>query len=135
MVDNLSPVVVPRRDFDRLFALTKASAGRNAPETLRALMDKLDIAEDAFADEALEKTITMNSRARIRDDEKSTCFTVTLVYPGLEDVSAGRISVLSPIGIALLGISEGCSVRYVTPAGQERSLTVLKILHQPDGQG
>ena len=135
MDDSLSPVIVPRRDFDRLFALAKASAGRNAPEVARALMDKLDAAQDAIADETLQRTVTMNSRARIRDDEKSTCFTVTLVYPGLEDVSAGRISVLTPMGTALLGVSERCAVRFVTSAEQTRSLTVLKILHQPDDLG
>jgi regulator of nucleoside diphosphate kinase len=52
---------------------------------------------------------------------------VTLVFPGEADISRDRISILTPIGIALIGLSEGQSITWVTRDGRERGLTVLSV--------
>ena len=52
---------------------------------------------------------------------------VTLVYPTAADVAAGRISVLTPVGAALIGLSAGQSMAFETPSGEPRSLTVLEV--------
>jgi regulator of nucleoside diphosphate kinase len=52
---------------------------------------------------------------------------VTLVYPEAADVDAGKISILTPIGAALIGLSVGQTIEFQTPGGRWRSLTVLKV--------
>jgi len=56
---------------------------------------------------------------------------VTLVYPEEADVEAGKISVLTPIGAALIGLSAGQTIEFRIPGGRWRSLTLLKAI-QPD---
>ncbi|HBR45490.1 MAG TPA: nucleoside diphosphate kinase regulator, partial [Afipia sp.] len=50
-----------------------------------------------------------------------------LVYPEAADVDAGRISILTPIGAALIGLSVGQTIEFQTPGGRWRSLTVLRV--------
>jgi len=54
-----------------------------------------------------------------------------LVYPGEEDAGAGRISVLSPLGAALLGLAEGQSFPWRSATGVKRTLQVIRVVHQP----
>ena len=56
---------------------------------------------------------------------------VRLVYPGEEDTDIGRVSVLTPIGAALIGLSEGQSIRWRSALGDWRDLTVLRIRQVP----
>jgi regulator of nucleoside diphosphate kinase len=56
---------------------------------------------------------------------------VTLVYPHEADLDAGRISVLTPVGAALIGLSVGQSIEWQSPTGGWRSLTVLRV-HDPE---
>ena len=64
----------------------------------------------------------------ILDDSRERM--VTLVYPGLADISQDRISILTPIGTALIGLSEGQTMTWWTRDGRERSLTVIEV-HGP----
>jgi regulator of nucleoside diphosphate kinase len=52
---------------------------------------------------------------------------VRLVYPNAADIDAGRVSVLTPIGAALIGLSAGQAISFETPSGEQRSLTVLDV--------
>ena len=61
----------------------------------------------------------------IADDGRKR--TVTLVFPGLADISQGRISILTPIGTALIGLSEGQTMTWSTRDGRERNLTVMMV--------
>ena len=53
--------------------------------------------------------------------------TITLVYPGDADISEGKVSVLTPIGTALLGLSEGQSMHWTARDGREHELTVTAV--------
>jgi len=79
-------------------------------------------------------TVTMGSVVRYREDDTGKIITATLVYPG-EDGYEGRISVLTPEGGALLGLSVGQSIPYVSRDDRATSLTVLRVLFQPEVQG
>jgi regulator of nucleoside diphosphate kinase len=76
-------------------------------------------------------TVTMGATVRYRDGDTGQIFTVTLVYPETENRAASRVSVLSPEGAALIGLSEGQSTRYVTTDGRMKWLIVLRVLVQP----
>ena len=73
--------------------------------------------------------MTMGSSVEFRDDVTGQVRCVVRVYPDKADVSAGRISVLTPVGAALIGLSKNQSIDWETPARERRSLTVLSV-HQ-----
>jgi regulator of nucleoside diphosphate kinase len=75
--------------------------------------------------------VTMHSTVRFRDDT-GRVQTATVVYPGEEADGAGGISVLSPMGSALIGLSEGQSIRYEADDGRIGRLTVMQVLAHPE---
>jgi regulator of nucleoside diphosphate kinase len=78
--------------------------------------------------------ITMNSQVVFCDIETKEELKYWLVFPDDVDINQGKISVLSPIGCALLGYRIGDIIPVKTPGG-ERKLKVEKILQQPESQG
>ena len=79
--------------------------------------------------------VTMNSRVLYQDVLTHEEGTVTNVYPADADASSGGISVLSPVGAALLGESEGAEVELPLPHGQTRRIRISSVLFQPEAQG
>lgn len=78
--------------------------------------------------------VTMNSRARVRDLDSSEEMVFTLVFPAEADYIRGRLSVLAPIGTALLGYRAGDTVELQVPSGVRR-LKIEQILYQPEAAG
>ncbi|MCC7325306.1 MAG: nucleoside diphosphate kinase regulator [Burkholderiales bacterium] len=76
--------------------------------------------------------VTMNSRVRFEDQSTGVIRDVTIVFPDQADASRGRVSVLAPIGTALLGLSEGESILWPFPDGSTRNLRVVQLLYQPE---
>ncbi len=79
--------------------------------------------------------VTMNSRVVFEDTETRVTKTVTLVYPADADAAAGRISVLAPVGSALLGLSVGQVIEWPVPSGKRRKLRIIEVLYQPEAAG
>jgi len=75
---------------------------------------------------------TMNSLVRYRDETEGLTRTVALVYPSAAQGSQGMVSVLAPIGTALLGLSEGQAIDWDFPDGSRRRLKLEEVLHQPE---
>lgn len=75
--------------------------------------------------------ITMGSFVEFVDEGNDARRTVQLVYPPDADISAGRISILTPIGAGLIGLREGQSIMWPDREGHERSLTILKVERRP----
>lgn len=130
--DAPPPIVVTRSDYERLSDLADAAI-RNAAAAGEELAAELDRAHIVEADEIAPDVVTMHAQFTFRDDSHGTTRTVSLVYPGEENVDEGRISILTPIGAALLGLSEGQSITLEGRDGEPKSLTVLKLLSQPHG--
>lgn len=84
-------------------------------------------------DEIPPDVVTMNSRVRLRDGRRT--WIMTLVFPENADPEEGCISVLAPLGAAILGCRVGQSVRFRVPGGEERSCDILNILYQPEAAG
>jgi regulator of nucleoside diphosphate kinase len=119
---SLPPIAVTTTDFDRLRTLAQLHS-----DAARFLARELERARLIEPENASERLVTMNARVRYRDDATGQERTVTLVYPGEADISAGRVSVLTPIGAALIGMTIGQSMEWESPSGGERSLTVLAV--------
>jgi regulator of nucleoside diphosphate kinase len=101
------------------------------PTTAEFLAREIERAEILPADQPMRNVVSMQSEVTFRDDISGQVRTVTLVYPEDADVGAGKISVLTPIGAALIGLSPGHTIEFQTPAGGWRSLTVVKVFDTP----
>jgi len=106
----------------------------NAGEALGKLAAELDRARVVAPDEIPQEIITMNSTAQLRELLTDDVMTYTLVFPDRADYEAGRISVLAPIGTAMLGQREGDEFEWEVPAGPVR-LRVEKVIYQPEAAG
>jgi regulator of nucleoside diphosphate kinase len=78
--------------------------------------------------------VTMNSVVEIIFSETGISKVFKLVYPGEADLMDGRLSILSPLGCALLGYKKGQSISYQAPCGDQR-VTIGNILYQPEANG
>jgi len=76
--------------------------------------------------------VTMNSRVRFENRNTGECRNVTIVFPQQANASMGLISVLTPVGTALLGLAVGQSIAWPFPDGTQHCLRVLKIIYQPE---
>ena len=96
------------------------------------LAAELDNAEIVPAVRVPPSVVTMNSRVRFEDMATSETREITIVFPQDADASSGKVSVLAPVGTALLGLSEGDSISWPFPDGHSRHLRVVEIVFQPE---
>ena len=122
------PITLTVSDYERLSSLARAAESR-MPDIVSALSEELERAH-ILPDGRSEQTVCMGSRVEFRDDHSGRVQTVTLVYPGDADISQGRISILTPVGTALIGLSTADSITFETRTGETRQLTVLQV-HEP----
>ncbi|HEX2115931.1 MAG TPA: nucleoside diphosphate kinase regulator, partial [Alphaproteobacteria bacterium] len=79
--------------------------------------------------------VTMHSEVLFRDEESGRERAVTLVYPGEHTAHDGALSVLTPLGAALVGLSEGQTISFETSDGRSRRVSVVRVLSQPEANG
>jgi regulator of nucleoside diphosphate kinase len=124
-------------DYNRLkhllADLTRQSRGMQiGVETLEEI---LDLARVVDSGKVPANVVTMNSRVLFEDVRTNDTGTVTIVYPAEANPSEGKISVLSPVGAALLGEPEGRELELPLPHGQSRRIRIASVLYQPEAQG
>lgn len=100
---------------------------------LTLLKAELDRAVVVAPDEIPPDIVTMNSRIRLRDGRRT--WIMSLAFPEDADPEEGRISVLAPLGAAILGCRVGQNVSFRVPGGAERSCDILSVLYQPEAAG
>lgn len=100
-------------------------------DDLRAELARADIVP---SDKVPRDVVTMNSTITLRDLESDETETYTLVYPADADIAHSRLSVLAPIGTAILGQCVGDELRWRVPAGWRR-LRVEHVVYQPESAG
>jgi regulator of nucleoside diphosphate kinase len=112
-------------DYRRLSGLAAAAETR-FPDVAEELQTEMDRAEVVAAEALPADVVRMGSTVEYRADNGERR-RVTLVYPADADIAEGRVSVLTPIGAALIGLSAGQSMRWVARDGRERTLTVIAV--------
>ncbi len=127
-------IIVTSLDLERLEGLLHAPAARSRAD-LDGLRAELERAEIREPQDMPPDVVTMNSCARIRELPSGRERELTLVYPGNTGASGGRVSVFTPAGSALLGLSVGQSIDWPTVEGHAVRLEVLEVTHQPEAQG
>lgn len=95
---------------------------------------ELDRAEVVGHDEVPAGVVTMNSRVHCREESSGKDYHLTLVYP--QDAGGeGKVSILAPVGCALLGLSVGQHIDWPAPGGKQLKLTLLEVEYQPEAAG
>jgi len=122
-------------DHQRLRALVDSWPEARDGSSAQSLSDELDRAEIVPAERIADNVVTMNSRVVFRDEESGESREVSLVYPRESAPSLGRVSVLAPVGSALLGLSVGQTIDWPMPKGKLKRLRIEKVLYQPEQAG
>ncbi|WP_342132702.1 GreA/GreB family elongation factor [Hydrogenophaga sp. OTU3427] len=128
-MSNIPPgeLWLTKLDHGRLFKLN----GGHPPEPLADVLDTAEIIESA---EVRPDVVTLYSQVLVTQDDGEQR-KLTLCYPDDAEPNAGFISVLSPVGLALLGRCVGARVVWTMPSGKQRLLTIDAVLFQPESSG
>ena len=124
---------ITEEDMERLKYIVqpvRASSSKDW-EHFEMLQRELDRAEVVPSEDIPADVITMNSRVLLRNLDTGIETTYTLVFPRDANASQGRISVLAPIGTAMIGYRAGDEIISRSPAG-ERRFKLKKVLFQPE---
>jgi regulator of nucleoside diphosphate kinase len=129
-------IIVTRLDVQRLERLIDSldEKTQDSPGVL-ALQDELDRAETVGHEEIPAGVVTMNSRVHCREEASGKDYHLTLVYPKDANADEGKISILAPIGSALLGLSVGEKIDWPAPGGKTLKLELLAVEYQPEAAG
>ena len=130
-MNDRPPITLTSCDYERLTQMLMSNKYRTLPG-IDELQDELDRANVVEPEELPNDVITINSTARFIDETSNEQFEITLVYPDKAD-GATKISVLAPVGSALLGMSVGQSIPWQVPGRQKLFLKVLDV-KKPDNE-
>lgn len=128
------PITVSSLDLDRLQVLLEDAAGAAFPgrTQLQAELDRADICEPA---DAPEHVVTMNSTVTFSIQETGKDFTLALVYPRDAGSTPNAISILAPVGSALLGLAVGSELAWPAPGGGNMRACATEVVFQPERSG
>lgn len=118
-------IVVGETDHERLTELA-AAAEERFPAVAEELAAEMDRAEVVAAGAVPAEVVQMGSTV-VYHTETGQERRVTLVFPPQADITANRISILTPIGTALIGLAPGHSIRWTAPNGERHALTVVSV--------
>ncbi|HET9596686.1 MAG TPA: nucleoside diphosphate kinase regulator [Anaeromyxobacteraceae bacterium] len=129
-----SAIYVTEHDLERLRRVVAAhESGRDAAAA-QQLETELDRALVVPQGELPPDVVTMNSRV-VFEDETGRRRDIQLVYPREAAPERGRISILAPVGVALLGLAIGQEIDWPMPNGRTASLRIVSVLYQPEAAG
>jgi regulator of nucleoside diphosphate kinase len=136
---KLPPITLSSLDVDRLRTILVSDEYKEAPG-VGMLHNELERASVVPPEAVPPTLVTMNSKVWFMDEMAkdeygmNLEYGLTLVYPG-PDNSPGTVSVLTPVGSALLGLSVGQKISWPMPHRREMCVRVLKLLYQPESNG
>lgn len=128
-------VAVTELDLERLQRVLDLHGAASIAEHTEALEWKLSKAHITASEAVSPDLVTMNSTVLFEDEGRGELQQVTLSYPKDARGAPGRVSVLAPVGIALLGLSSGQCVELDVPGGRKRRLRVVAVPYQPEAAG
>ena len=122
---SVPQIIVSDADYERLTDLATASLER-LPEVAQELLSEMDRAKVVKDGSVPADVVRMGSTVTFTSDDGNTR-TLKLVYPAEESLDQHRISVMTPVGAALIGLSEGQSISWTARDGKHHQLTVTKV--------
>jgi regulator of nucleoside diphosphate kinase len=131
MIASSPPLRISREDLHQLRTLIERQLDSGDALAAESLEFELERAVAVPRSELPSNVVAMRSRVLFEDVETHERREAVLVYPEEADLRCSRISVLAPVGTALLGLSAGQRIRWPLPGGRARTLEVLEILEGP----
>lgn len=128
-------IYVTTNDMHRLQALIEGMSSGRLAEAADALESELASAVVVPPEEIPGDVVTMNSQVRFLDEATGHQREITLVYPKDADPAQGKISILAPVGAAVIGLSVGQSVDWPLPGDRIKRLKIVAVLYQPESAG
>ena len=122
-----------KKRLEELIAVAR-EFGEHQRDDLTGLSAELARAKIVDPKEVPPSVVTVNSKVLLQDLDISEDLTYSLVFPNEANIDSGAISILAPVGTALLGYSEGSEVEWDVPSGKRR-LKIKRILYQPEASG
>ena len=122
---SVSQIIVSTADYERLTDLASASMER-LPEVAQELLGEMERAKVVAAAKVPPDVVRMGSTVTFTSDDGHTR-TLKLVYPADESLDQHRISVMTPVGAALIGLGTGQSISWTARDGKHHRLTVTKV--------
>ena len=119
-------VIINADELAHIEALAEGAMLRN-PALADRLLDELGRARIVKPAKLPANVVSIGRTVTYRDETTEQVKSVTLVYPENADIDRQRISVMTPIGVALLGLTEGATIFWDTREGQRRKLTVIRV--------
>ena len=130
-----SSIEITRFDKARLMRLLRSlDAAQETRGEIEDLEQELERGIEVDSTDVGSDVVTMNSTVRVADLDANTTHLYTIVFPADADVDKGRISILSPLGTALLGYRAGDVVTWEMPRGTRR-LRIEELVYQPEAAG
>lgn len=120
-------VVINSDDLTHLEGLADGMM-RRQPALADRLFDEISRARIVASAKMPKNVVSMGSVVTYRDETTGQEKSVTLVYPEEADITQLRVSVMTPIGVALLGLAEGASFYWDTRENQRRMLTIIRVV-------
>ena len=120
------PIAIDADHFARLSALSSLTSGPMT-DVCEYLREELDRAHVLPVEKLRPDIVSLGSKVEFRDEQTGKIQEVILVYPHDADIARRRVSVLTPVGAALLGLSVNQTISFRTGTGERRELTVLKV--------
>ena len=129
-------IVITRHDYEYLKQLLSSDFTQaiSPSDFLESLEAELELAEVVNPERVPKNVVTMNSTVKLRDLDTNEVETYTLVFPEEADIVNYKLSVLAPVGTAILGQRVGDVLRWRVPDGWRR-LEVVRVLYQPERAG
>lgn len=127
-------IIINELDAERLDRLLEHPQYAKAA-VAEALNAELDRAQMCSPDAIPADVVTMNSRVKFRDLTSGETRERTLVYPANLTDSETQLSVMAPVGAALLGVKVGDAIHWTLPNGNQTHLEVLELVYQPEAAG
>jgi regulator of nucleoside diphosphate kinase len=118
-------IIVSNSDHSRLVGLASAAQER-LPEVAEELLSEMERADVVAADAVPANVVQMGSTVTFVSDGAQER-RVTLVFPADADIGAGKVSIMTPIGTALIGLSPGQSISWTARDGRKHELTILDV--------
>ena len=133
-MEQRPPITITSLDAARLERMLD-SLSSNEFSDRDDLENELDRAHIVQPAEMPPDIVTMNSTVTFRVESSDKEFSLTLVYPNEADDSTKKISILAPVGSALLGLREGDQISWPKPGGGSLLVRILKVEYQPERSG